>query len=660
MPSDAPTPSGGIVLDPDPTPTPAATASESEGAAPAPRSRPRWMYEARDGAIVAATSALITAWLFKIWEIPLRLPFLYQRDGIAQVAEVKGIIENGWYQYNPRVGWPIGYDHHDFPIGSDNLHYVALKVMGWFSHDPVLVVNAYYLLSFLLVALSAFYVIRYLGVSRRFSFVAALLYTFLPYHFLRGTWHLMLSAYYMVPVACLFTILVWRHAPPFFRAVDGPDDEETGETKVRFEWKRWSTLWLVLACFAIASTDVYYAAFCIVLMLTAGVLQLVTVRNWRSLVSGLALTAIIGVGLLVNLSPSLLYWREHGTNEHVVQRTVAESDFYALRPIQMLSPIPGYRISTINDEIVKEVFTAPDNSEATQFLGAIGAVGFLGLMIVLLGLGFTRDRDRSPPLPFELAALCALAVLFGVTGGLSWTFGLAGFTEIRSWNRISIFIAFYSLLAVGLALDWLVRRTREFSYKPLVVSGAAVLLVLIGVFDQSSGAIIPSSVGNEAQWNSDAVFVKQIEQTLGAGGKVFQLPYLPFPEAELSVPPYGMVDYDPLRGYLHSDDLYWGYGGTRGRAADWQAQVVKHATPKMLDAITAVGFDGLWIDTLGYPNHAEKIIAEVEAATGEKPITSPNGRFVFFDLRAYQQDVEQRLGGSGVQALKERTLRDVR
>jgi len=136
-------------------------------------------------------------------------------------------------------------------------------------------------------------------------------------------------------------------------------------------------------------------------------------------------------------------------------------------------------------------------------------------------------------------------------------------------------------------------------------------------------------------------------------------PYLPFPEAELDVPPYGMVDYDPLRGYLHSDDLYWGYGGTRGRAADWQKQVVQQATPKMLDAITAVGFDGLWIDTLGYPNHAEVIIAEVQDATGESPIVSPNGRFVFFDLREYQREAEQRLGHTGVQTLKQRTLRDL-
>ena len=43
----------------------------------------------------------------------------------------------------------------------------------------------------------------------------------------------------------------------------------------------------------------------------------------------------------------------------------------------------------------------------------------------------------------------------------------------------------------------------------------------------------------------------------------------------------------------------------------------------------------------------------------DDPEASPNDRFVFFDLRGYQREVEQRLGPSGVQALEERTLRDV-
>ncbi len=652
MPLDSPHPAGGVALEPDDEPGSGPTSGPTGGGPPEEqpsRSRPRWMLELRDGAIVAATSAAITAWLFKIWTIPLRLPFLYQRDGIAQIAEVKSIIENGWYEFNPRVGYPIGFDHHDFPIGADNLQWFVLKIMGLFSHDAVLVTNAYYLLSFVLVAVTAYFVTRYLGVSRRFSFAVAMLYTFLPYHFLRGTWHLTLAAYYTVPIACLFTIMVWKHAPPFFREVDG---------RVRFDWKRRSTIWFVVACLAIASTGIYYTAFAITLMLSAGALRLLTARAWRPLLSAVLLTGIIGVGVVANLSPSLLYWRDHGKNDKVAQRTVAESDYYALRPIQMLSPIPGYRISEIG-KITNTVFTAPNNSEATQFLGAIGSLGFLGLMVVLLGLGVSRSRDRSPPLVFRLAALSALSVLFGVTGGLSWVFGIAGFTEIRSWNRISIFIAFYTLVAVGLALDWFVARTREFPRKTLAVSGLAILLVVIGVFDQTSSAIIPDSRRFQSEWNSDGVFVKKIEDTLGPGGAVFQLPYLPFPEAELDVPPYGMVDYDPLRGYVHSHELFWGYGGTRGRAADWQAQVVELATPKMLDAITAVGFDGLWIDTRGYPNQARDIIDEVGAATGSTPITSPDGRFVFFDLRDYAEGVRADLGPAGVRRLKAKTLGDL-
>lgn len=656
MPLDSPHPAGVVALEPDDEVEPAAPGRSADGTPPrvppptAVRpARPRWLLALRDGVIVSGATVAITAWLFKVWEIPLRRPFLYQRDGLAQLAEIKGILENGWYQLNPHVGYPVGFDHRDFPIGADNLQWAIVKFIGFFSHDAVLVTNLYYFLSFVLVALTAYFVTQYLGVSRRLSFVVAILYTFLPYHFMRGTWNLSLAAYFTVPISCLLTILVWRRAPPFFH-----DDG----ARIRLDWKSRGTVWLVVACLAIASTGIYYAAFCVVLMGCAGALRLLTERNWRSICSAVLLSGIIAFGIAVNILPSLSYWREHGKNLDVGQRTVAESDFYALRPIQLLSPIPGYRIDEIG-KITNHVLEAPNNSEATQFLGAIGSIGLLGLLVALFGAGERSANSPRRKLVRRLGALTGIAIVLGVTGGLEWVIGIAGFTQIRAWNRISVFIGFYALVAVGLGVDWLVRRSRPFPYKSLVVSGAAVALVVVGVLDQTSSAIIPDSRNTATAWNSDDVFVKQIERTLGAGGAVFQLPYLPFPEAELSVPPYGMVDYDPLRGYLHSKDLYWGYGGTRGRAADWQAQVVKQATPKMLDAITAVGFDGLWIDTLGYPNQARDIIDEVEAATGKTPIVSPDGRFVFFDLRDYAEQVRADLGPSGARALKAKTLRDL-
>ena len=74
----------------------------------------------------------------------------------------------------------------------------------------------------------------------------------------------------------------------------------------------------------------------------------------------------------------------------------------------------------------------------------------------------------------------------------------------------------------------------------------------------------------------------------------------------------------------------------------------------MLDAVSAVGYRGLWIDRLGYPQGAEAIEAEVTDLTGEKPFQSPDGRFLFFDLRSYARAVEARLGRDGIDQAADR------
>jgi phosphoglycerol transferase len=599
--------------------------------------------------VSGATSAIVV-WLFKLWTMPLTVPFAYQRDALAQIVEVKSVLDHGWYQSNPQLGFPVGLDHRDFTLGSDNLHYLLIKFLGIFSHNAVLVTNLYFLLSFVLVALSAFFVVRYFGVSRPLSFVAALLFTFLPYHFLRGTAQLSLAAYFSVPIACLLTIVVWENSPPFFRADNG---------RARFVWKGRRELWMVLAAIVIASSGVYYAAFCVVLMASVGVLRLATTRTWRALFSAGLLCGVIGAATIANNLPSLLYWAQHHRNPTVAVRSVAESDFYSLRPIQMLSPIFGHRVGALAD-LTTEVFKAPNNSEATQFLGLIGSLGFLALLVVFLGLGAMRPSDRSPPLLLRLASLTVLAVLFGVSGGLEWVAGLVGFTEIRSWNRISVFIAFYALLAVGLFGDRLVARLPSFDAKRWVVAGGAVVLVAVGVLDQTSKAIVPDSRNFEAQWNSEQRFVDRIDATMGNGDAVFELPYIPWPEAELEVPgAYGMADYDPFRGYLHSDDLKWSYGGMRGRASDWQGQVHQHPVATMLRDIAAVGYRGVWVDRFGYPNRAKQIESRLRAVIGRRPIVGAHGRFAFYDLRPYAKQVRSELGPAGVRALRTKTLRDV-
>ena len=57
---------------------------------------------------------------------------------------------------------------------------------------------------------------RRLGVSGPVAVVASLLYAFLPYHFMRGQYHLLLAAYFAIPLVVLLMLRLCEGKPLFF------------------------------------------------------------------------------------------------------------------------------------------------------------------------------------------------------------------------------------------------------------------------------------------------------------------------------------------------------------------------------------------------------------------------------------------------------------
>jgi phosphoglycerol transferase len=599
-----------------------------------------------EAALVVGVTLMAVVVVFKLWDANLSVPWLYGRDGISQAAITKGILRDGWWTTNHSLGFPLGLDYRDYPLGGENAHWLLIKALGAFSSDPNLITNTYFLLGFFLISLSAHFVLRAFGVARWFAVTGAVLFAFLPYHLLRGTWHLTLGAFWSVPIACLFTILLQRDPLPFFARVDD---------RLRVDWTSPRSLWLVVGALVIGSAGTYNAAFAIVLMLCVALVRCIAVRDVRPIVVAVALCGFIGVAFLANNASALQYQREHGKNTEVAQRTVPESDNYALRPVQLVSPIPGHRIPAFS-KVTAEVLGANNNSEGTSYLGTVGTIGLLGLALASLSLLAGRRRVRGDELPMKLATPTAFAVVFGVAGGFSWVLGLAGLAEIRAWNRISVFIAFYCLAAVMWWATTYLPRWSWVAARAWVIPALALSLVVLGVADQTSAAIVPDSHGYEAAYASDARFVRRIEQQLQPGDAVYQLPYLPFPEAELETPPYGMVDYDPLRGFLHSDTLEWSYGGMRGRDGDWQESVSRWPREAFLDAITAVGFRGLWIDRFGYADRGRELEADITALVGTPPTVSDDDRFAFYDLERHAAALQDQVGPDGIRALRRSTL----
>lgn len=592
---------------------------------------------------VLATVVLSIAaavWALQLWRADLAVPLRYVEvdDAKFYLTLVKGVIDHGWYLHNQSLGVPFGQALYDFPQGPDNLNYVLIKGLAVISPNPAVVANLFFLLSFPLAALSAFLVVRRLGVSSGAGVVCSVIFALLPYHFNRGESHLLLSAYYSVPLGAYLFLTLLRGPLPFARRAAG-----SRAGLLRFASRR--SLATAALCGVIGSANLYYAAFAIVMTGAATLVAVVAGRGRRVVGAGAGVTALICVTLAVNLAPTLLYQAGHGGNPRIA-RSVLESEQLGLKLTNLVLPVRDHRFGPLGH--VNQQYSdaaSPGYCESCYAtLGLVGTLGFIALgLVAVVSLAGGRGRIRGWGL-YRVAALgSALAFVLGTIGGVSGLIAFVITPDLRGWNRISLYIAFFSLLAAALALDAGRRRiVRSRGGTRLGVVFLAAVLV-VGVWDETTAYFVPHYAAISRQWRSDRSFVEAIEATLPAGAAVFELPYVPFPEgyssagsASLASPTIGS-SYELLRGYIHSTRLVWSFGAMKGRAADWQAELAAKPLAVAVAAASAAGFQGLYLDPRGYAAGAptRAVEATLRKLLGVRPLRSGDRDLWFFDMRPY-------------------------
>ena len=566
----------------------------------------RWG-EAGNAALCAGLCFLFGALVLQPWRVSLGVPYLYRGDSTLYQASVKGVLDHGWYWHNGSLGAPGQAQLFDFPsLCGDPLNVLVFKFLGLFTDDSAVVMNVFFLLTFPAVGLAAYLVLRRLTLSVPVAIACSILYALLPYHFTRGEGHLLLSAYYAVPLGAYLVLSV------------------LGD-RVLFAGRR-VTLGTVALCavIAFASASYYYSAFTVVLVASAAVLRAIALRSRRPLLQGGGVVAVI-VGLsLLTLLPSFAYWAANGTNPAVAHRSAFESELYGLKLAQLVLPIEDHRIGPLSRarETYDGWFPRTEASFDTP-LGIVAAIGFVGLLGLCLVQLVAPGRPLAPTLYGNAAIASLLALLFAWAGGFAVFVALVD-PQVRSWNRLSVFIAFFALLAVGLVLDRLLGRVGS-------IAGAVLLcgVLAVGVLDQTSTAYEPHYDALAADYRSDGDFVRAVESRVPRGSMILQLPFMAFPEApEL----HAMADYDPLRGYLHSRNLRWSYGRIKGRGENRSATIAAEKVPDLVRDAKAAGFAGIYVDRFGYADGASRIEQQLTGEAGKPPLVSPNGRLSFFQL----------------------------
>lgn len=547
-------------------------------------------------------SVLMTGWPDGL-KPNLSYPYIYAGDGLFQFWLSQRAIE-GWIFENARSGYPFSSSFLDFP-GSDSGNLAVLKILGKISGSYFAANNFYLLLGFSAAFGSGFYVLRKLGLFGFTAFSGALLFAFLPYHFSRLVMgHLFYTWYFVVPI--------------YFYA--GYRIVEIGKAEFRRRtWVGFALILAISACFG-----VYFAFFGIIVIATCGLSGFIRNKNHRTLIVAISMCATMSVAVFFNIAPNIANSFKNGKNAEVAQRSPVESELYALKLVHLLLPYQQHRIQALRE------FTQTYNKSfpLSNTVSSIGIIGILGLTSMML-VFFRSMAGQHTDHRLRILTLLTIVLLFTATvGGINVLFATMISPMIRGWDRISIFIAFFSLAAFFLCLE---RIFRSRKIRPCIAIIILLLLSILGMLDQTSEPSYNVQLSSKSTFFQDQKFIASIEKMLPADAAVYQMPYAAFPEASNVG---NMGGYDLLVGFLNSKTLRWNSGGMQGRPGDlFYRTLAKMPISEQIVTARTMGFSGIYIDRRGFVDGGNATIEEVSRLLGQSPaLARDDGQIVFFTL----------------------------
>lgn len=584
--------------------------------------------------VVAALSCVILLLLiYHIGEVDITKPIIYEGDSISASYLMKTIDDTGWYLENQFLGGSFGGDFYDYTM-SDGLSFLIVKIISVFTNNVFLIYNLFYFLTYVLATLTCLYALTQLGVKKVIAVVCALLYSFLPFHQQRMA-HIWLEPYFLIPLIALVAIWIITEQIEFKRYEDS--------NIIQSIWKNSKLKQALLFSFLISSTGLYYAFFACCVYAIAFVINVIKRSKRQQVMFPIYFILTIIIGVILNVLPHILYLLNNGTNpvSEIVTRTAEQSEVYGLKMIQLILPRLGHRVSILNNIATSYASVSPlTNENTTAALGIIGSLGFILLMFNIFNL---RSKDK---LINSISLLNLGTLLIAITGGVGAIFAYLVNTPMRAYNRLSVIIAFFSLLYVGILISKLVDKYFKSSILRKMYYTGCIILLAFGIYDQTVPYTAEAQQQTIIEYESDQNFVNMIEKSVPEGSMIYQLPHVCFPSGG---------SYAHFKGYLNSDKLVWSFAGMQGRAQDeWEHYINTLPVEEMIRKLSLAGYAGIYIDKALYESQekAEELIVQVLNVLDTQPVYSNNGRLLFFNMQNYNEILKSTYDEDGYKKLQ--------
>jgi phosphoglycerol transferase len=544
------------------------------------------------------------------WHWNPRAPLVFDGDALFYLAQTKSTVDNGWWWYNPLIGAPLGLHALTFPQNT-NVDQVIVWTVSRFTDHIGLVANTSWILMVALSAVTATWGLRRLGVSAAAAGVAAVLFALTPFALYRHLGHFALVIY-LLPIPATIGVLL----------ASGAGNE------------RWPTrAWIVplAGCVLVGFDYIYFAFFGAFLVLVATIVGAAVARSGMPVRKGAIFLTVIALATALNMVPNMIAWQTYGRPKGVTH-IASESETYGLKVRHLVSPTGDTWFPPLQAWLDRERAArfSNDNENITARLGLVTAISFVGLLGVLIfpsavPLDERRRRVRA-------AALLAMAaVLLATVGGIGSLFSLFVTADVRSYNRISPFIAFFSIAGLALWLDRPGGRLR-----PHVRTAILAAVLVVGLADQMPALrgrnLASSSI--EADFAAVSSFVATLEHHLPDQAMVFQLPTRPYP-LDPGDNPIGV--YSQFKPYMTSHHLRWSYPAMNPDQLKWERAANALPEAELPRYLAHEGFSAILITRDGFPDRGEQRERLLTDPAAGATVLATSDRYLALDIRSLRQ-----------------------
>jgi len=350
----------------------------------------------------------------------------------------------------------------------------------------------------------------------------------------------------------------------------------------------------------------------------------------------LSLLAATACAFVVEQVPVMLHMLKTGNPPLVAQRTPGEAELYSLQLNQVLLPTVVDRRRAVAHQVAgfDEEMDVPVTEARNQYIGLLGVLGFVALMWALCRSVSPRTSADETLSDAEnavrIAAVLAIAVLLlAISTGLSTLISYWITAKVRAYNRVLPFFAFASVLGGGWALQAVTERIRMRWLRHAVIA----LVGAYALFDVLVRSPFGLRANDIAEYDRNRAYFAGVEEHLGEGAAVFQLPAVWYPEHP---PINGMGDYEEFKPFLLTKSLRFSYGSSRDRSGyKWAKFVENLPMNEMIAKTHAMGFAAILIDGSAYADNDERKTATdaLTRALPETPIVSTDHRWWLFPLK---------------------------